>query len=251
VQVIDFQSFAGEPVAPIKIMVAEPASERRLDLVRAMDRPGITAEGVDREDALFRNLTGSAQPDALVLNPEVAAGAMLDLLRRIRSRSDVPVILTRCDKTDEIDRVLALELGADDLVDARVGPHELLARVRAILRRAACVKRGVKARLHIYRFGEWCFDQKRRRLIDGAGHAHALSKSEFALLTAFVTAPHRILSREHLLGATREHDDIYDRSVDVQVLRLRRKLGDNPQDPRFIRTERGLGYVFEADVRIV
>lgn len=245
------QSFAGEPAAPIKIMVAEPESERRLNLVRVMDRAGVTAEGVGREDALFRHLTGHAQPDALVLSSDLATGTALDLLRRIRSRSDVPVILTRCDKADEIDRVLALELGADDLVDARVGPHELLARVRAILRRAAGVKRGVKARLHIYQFGDWRFDQKRRRLIDGAGHAHALSKNEFALLTAFVTAPRRILSREHLLGATREHDDIYDRSVDVQVLRLRRKLGDDPQHPRFIRTERGLGYVFETDVRIV
>lgn len=234
---------------PIKILFAEPESSRRQDIVQIMDRLGATTEGVDREDALFRNLGGAAGPDALVLSREMAGGAWLDLLRRIRSRSDVPVILTGPSGTQEIDRVLALELGADDHLEGAIGAHELVARIRAILRRASAGSQGGKKRLRCYQFGDWRFDQPRRKLIGADGQETPLSKTEFELLTAFVAAPRRVLSREHLLIATRSDADNFDRSVDVQVLRLRRKLGDDTLNPRYIRTERGAGYVFDMEVR--
>jgi DNA-binding response OmpR family regulator len=99
-----------------------------------------------------------------------------------------------------------------------------------------------------YKFGGWQLDRRSRRLIDPEGQPVALSKGEYALLLAFLDAPERPLSREYLLQATRLHEDIFDRSIDVQVLRLRRKLEANPKAPHVIKTERGVGYVFAIPV---
>jgi DNA-binding response OmpR family regulator len=99
-----------------------------------------------------------------------------------------------------------------------------------------------------YRFDGWLLERRGRRLLDPNATSVALSKGEYALLLAFLEAPQRTLSREHLLQATRVHEDIFDKSVDVQVLRLRRKLEIDPSAPRMIRTERGVGYVFALPV---
>jgi len=129
--------------------------------------------------------------------------------------------------------------------------RELLARIRAVLRRrepgqAAAQRDPGKGR---YRFGGWQLDRKSRRLTNSRSEVVALTKGEYALLIAFVDAPERPLSREHLLQATRVHEDVFDRSIDVQVLRLRRKLETDPNSPSIIRTERGVGYVFAAPVQ--
>src|ERR1700693_4035244 len=176
---------------------------------------------------------------------------ILDLrLRQIRSRSDVPVIITTGHRRDEIDRVVGLELGADDYITKPFGLRELLARIRAVLRRreagqAAVQRDPERGRC---RFGGWQLDRRIRRLTDSSGIPVALTKGEYALLIAFLDAPQRPLSREHLLQATRIHEDVFDRSIDVQVLRLRRKLEGDPKAPRVIRTERGVGYVFAIPV---
>jgi DNA-binding response OmpR family regulator len=245
------RSFAPETLPPIKILLAGPSDGGRDDLLQTMDRLGATVELVDREDALLRNLAGDDGPDALVLSRALAGGLGLDLLRRIRSRSDVPLIIVSPGETEEIDRVLAFELGADDHVEGRLRGRELIARVRAILRRGTRAARKGKGRLRRYQFADREFDPQRRRLTDAAGREETLTKTEAALLTAFVGAPRRILSRENLLNATRVHEDIYDRSIDVQVLRLRRKIENDPRNPGFIRTERGIGYLFDADVRVL
>jgi two-component system, OmpR family, response regulator len=173
----------------------------------------------------------------------------LDLLREIRSNSDVPVITTG-HRREEIDRVVGLELGADDYITKPFGLRELLARIRAVLRRreagqAAVQRDQEKGRC---RFGGWQLDRRIRRLTDSSGIPVALTKGEYALLIAFLDAPQRPLSREHLLQATRIHEDVFDRSIDVQVLRLRRKLETDPNAPRVISTERGVGYVFALPV---
>jgi DNA-binding response OmpR family regulator len=174
----------------------------------------------------------------------------LDLLREIRSRSDVPIIITTGHRRDEIDRVVGLELGADDYITKPFGLRELLARIRAVLRRrdagqAVAQRDPERGRC---RFGGWQLDRRSRRLNDSSGEPVALTKGEYALLIAFLDAPQRPLSREHLLQATRIHEDVFDRSIDVQVLRLRRKLETDSNAPRVILTERGVGYVFALPV---
>jgi len=157
------------------------------------------------------------------------------------------------DRRDDIDRVVGLELGADDYLTKPFNLRELLARVRAVLRRfdigrAAPARDPERGR---FRFCGWQLDCKTRRLTDPAGAAVALTKGEYALLLAFLDAPQRPLSRDHLLQATRVHEDVFDRSIDVQILRLRRKLERDPNAPRVIQTERGVGYVFAVPVERV
>jgi DNA-binding response OmpR family regulator len=174
----------------------------------------------------------------------------LDLLREVRASSDVPVIIITGHRCDDIDRVVGLELGADDYLTKPFNLRELLARVRAVLRRFD-VGRAAPARdpeRGHFRFSGWQLDRKTRRLTDPAGAPVALTKGEYALLLAFLDAPQRPLSREHLLQATRVHEDVFDRSIDVQILRLRRKLERDPSAPRVIQTERGVGYVFAVAV---
>lgn len=174
----------------------------------------------------------------------------LDLLREVRRGSDVPVIIITGHRRDDIDRVVGLELGADDYLTKPFNLRELLARVRAVLRRFE-TGRPTSARdpeHGRFRFSGWRLDCKIRKLTDPDGTVVPLTKGEYALLLAFLNAPQRPLTREHLLQATRMHEDVFDRSIDVQILRLRRKIELDPNAPRFIQTERGVGYVFTIPV---
>jgi two-component system, OmpR family, response regulator len=174
----------------------------------------------------------------------------LDLLREIRSKSDMPVIIITGHRRDEIDRVVGLELGADDYVTKPFNLRELLARVRAVLRRAEGGRDALPRDRDRggCRFAGWQLDRRNRRLTDPNGAPVPLTKGEYALLLAFLEAPQRPLTREHLLQATRIHEDVYDRSIDVQILRLRRKLERDSSAPRMIQTQRGVGYVFAVRV---
>jgi two-component system OmpR family response regulator len=191
-----------------------------------------------------------AEPNIVILDLRLGQEDGLDLLREIRSRSDVPIIITTGHRRDEIDRVVGLELGADDYVTKPFGLRELLARIRAVLRRretgrTAALRESEQGRSQ---FGGWQLDRRARRLTNSGGVPIALTKGEYALLIAFLDAPQRPLTREHLLQATRIHEDVFDRSIDVQILRLRRKLETDPSVPRIIQTERGVGYVFALPV---
>jgi DNA-binding response OmpR family regulator len=193
---------------------------------------------------------GITEVNLVILDLRLGQEDGLDLLREVRSRSDIPVIIVTGHRRDDIDRVVGLELGADDYLTKPFNLRELLARVRAVLRRfnagrAAPVRELDRGR---FRFAGWQLDRRTRRLTDPTGAAVALTKGEYALLAAFLDAPQRPLSREHLLQATRVHEDVFDRSIDVQILRLRRKLERDPSAPRFIQTERGVGYVFAVPV---
>jgi DNA-binding response OmpR family regulator len=153
-------------------------------------------------------------------------------------------------RRDEIDRVVGLELGADDYITKPFGLRELLARVRAVLRRqdfgrAASEREPASGG---FRFEGWELDLRSRRLLNPRRQQMPLTKGEYALLVAFLMAPGRPLTREHLLQATRVHEDVFDRSIDVQVLRLRRKLEADPSAPRAVQTERGVGYRFSIPV---
>ena len=198
----------------------------------------------------LRAILAQHKPDLVILDLRLGQEDGLDLLREIRAKSDVPVIIVTGHRRDEIDRVVGLELGADDYLIKPFGLRELLARIRAVLRRrdAGLVSALADRGKGLWRFGNWQIDRRARRLTNSSGEAVPLSKGEYALLTAFLDAPQRPLSREYLLQATRVHEDIYDRSIDVQVLRLRRKLETDPSAPSIIRTERGIGYVFTLPV---
>jgi two-component system, OmpR family, response regulator len=188
--------------------------------------------------------------DLVILDLQLGHEDGLDLLREVRSRSDVPVIIVTGHRRDEIDRIVGLELGADDYLTKPFNMRELLARVRAILRRSNSGSARDPDRGRC-RFSGWQLDRRTRQLTDPDGTPVALTKGEYALLVAFLDAPQRPLSREHLLQATRVHEDVFDRSIDVQILRLRRKLERDPAAPRFIQTQRGVGYVFAVRVESI
>ena len=196
---------------------------------------------------------GNTEVNLVILDLRLGSEDGLDLLREVRLSSDVPVIIITGHRRDDIDRVVGLELGADDYLTKPFNLRELLARVRAILRRfdvgrSAPPRDPERGR---FRFSGWQLDRRIRQLTDPAGAPVALTKGEYAMLLAFLEAPQRPLSREHLLQATRIHEDVFDRSIDVQILRLRRKLERDPSAPRVIRTERGVGYVFAVPVERV
>jgi two-component system, OmpR family, response regulator len=210
---------------------------------------GIQTVSATSRSGVGRQLAGG-DTSAIILDLHLGQDNGLDLLREIRSSSDVPVILLTGRSRDEVDCVVGLELGADDYLTKPFGIRELYARFRAV--RRSRVNGGLlrtrDAERGGYKFGGWRLDRRSRRLIDPQERPVGLSKGEYALLLAFLDAPERPLSREHLLQATRLHEDIFDRSIDVQVLRLRRKLEADPKAPRVIKTERGVGYVFAIPV---
>jgi two-component system, OmpR family, response regulator len=201
-----------------------------------------------REEMVGR--LANAEVDLVILDLRLGRENGLDLLREIRSSSDVPVIIVTGHAREDIDRVVGLELGADDYLTKPVSLRELLARVRAVLRRFD-TGRAAQARVSgsgRFRFCGWQLDCRTRLLTDPDGAPVTLTKGEYALLLAFLDAPQRPLSREHLLQATRVHEDVFDRSIDVQILRLRRKLEREPSAPRVIQTARGVGYVLAVPV---
>jgi two-component system, OmpR family, response regulator len=200
-------------------------------------------------DEMLRQLKAQ-EVSVVILDLRLGIEDGLDVLRELRSSSDVPVIVITGHRRDEIDRVVGLELGADDYVTKPFNLRELLARVRAIIRRLERARASPPREPERggYQFSGWRLNRRTRKLTDPNGADVALTKGEYALLVAFLNAPERPLSREHLLQATRVHEDVFDRSIDVQILRLRRKLERDPSAPQIIQTERGVGYVFARQV---
>lgn len=234
--------------ARVLVVDDDPAMQRLI--VGYLNDNNLCASAVSARPGLMHALA-VREPDLVILDLHLGEDDGLEILRELRGKSVVPVILITGNRREEIDRVLGLELGADDYLTKPFGLRELLARVRATLRRRTMDRLNPpKQRDRVFRFAGWRFDQRQRELTSPAGNVVSLTKGEFALLSAFVQAPHRTMSREHLLQATRIHEDVFDRSIDVQILRLRRKLEDDAQAPRFIRTERGMGYKFVEDVEV-
>jgi two-component system OmpR family response regulator len=194
-------------------------------------------------------------PDIILLDIRLPDQDGLTIARRLRATSTIPIIMLTGMGSD-IDRVVGLELGADDYVVKPFNPRELIARIRAVLRRTSgqAVKTAPAESLghDCRRFEGWLLDRTARVLTDPAGNPVSLTNAEYLLLEAMVDAPHRVLSREHLLERTHSFEAaVFDRTIDVLILRLRRKIEPNPQAPRFIRTERGAGYRFDVDVEKV
>src|SRR5260370_1461003 len=228
------QKASAERSQPTCLLVEDDRTMRHL-VMNYLEEHGIrTISASGREEVA--GLLAREEPSLVILDLRLGQEDGLDLLREIRSHSDIPVIITTGHRRDEIDRVVGLELGADDYITKPFGLRELLARIRAVLRRreagqAAVQRDSERGRC---RFGGWQLDRRIRQLTDSSGIPVAPTKGEYALLIAFLDAPQRPLSREHLLQATRIHEDVFDRSIDVQVLR---KLETDPNAPRVILTE--------------
>jgi DNA-binding response OmpR family regulator len=169
----------------------------------------------------------------------------VDGLQLIRQLADTGVaILAVTGRGDVADRVVGLELGADDYLVKPFEPRELVARLNSVLRRMSR-----RAEAHaVATFAGWQFDVDALSLTAPSGERVALSRAEAQLLELFVRSPHRVLSREQLLDACGTAEDVFDRSIDVRISRLRQKVGDDPQTQRFIRTVYGAGYLFDSAV---
>ena len=187
--------------------------------------------------------------DLILLDLRLPGEDGLQIARQLRDQSSIPIIVIS-GKRDEADRVMALELGADDYLTKPFSPRELLARIRTVMRRfkTTIATTGRQAEVRGYRFYGWELNLGTRRLTSPQGARIELTNGEFCLLAAFLAAPGTILSRDKLLEASRLYDDVYDRSIDVQILRLRRKIEENPSKPRLIVTERNAGYIFSVQV---
>ena len=191
--------------------------------------------------------------DLLLLDLRLPGEDGMHLARTVRQSSKVPIVMLT-GRVEEADRIMGLELCADDYVTKPFSPRELLARIRAVLRRAQVevVSPGRDETLRAYRFEGWELNVRLHRLVSPTGERIEISRGEFSLLCALLSAPQRILSRDQLLDLSRLHStEVYDRSIDVQILRLRRKLEADPAHPAFIKTERGVGYYFDAPVKLI
>jgi two-component system, OmpR family, response regulator len=214
------------------------------------------------ENGLRVSVASTGEQMAKILNEEAIDLVVLDLrlagddgmviTRSLREKSSIAIVMLTGVR-DEADRVMGLELGADDYLTKPFSPRELLARIRTVLRRAKSGSPETRRReIRAYRFAEFELNLRTRRLRRDGGGNIVLTNGEFNLLAALLAAPERVLTRDQLLEASRVYDnEVFDRAIDIQVLRLRRKIERDPAQPSFILTERGAGYVFSALVEVV
>jgi two-component system OmpR family response regulator len=192
--------------------------------------------------------------DLLVLDLRLPGEDGMEIARKLREDvAGLPIIMLT-GRRDEADRVMGLELGADDYLTKPFSPRELLARIRALLRRSRQQQSVAEylQKIRAYHFAGWELNVRLRRLTSPKGETVPLTNAEFNLLAAFLAAPQQVLSRDQLISLSRLHnDEVYDRSIDSQIARLRRKIEPRGEKVSLVRTERGAGYIFTADVEIV
>lgn len=232
------------------ILVVDDHREIRDALGKYLTRHGYRVSAADSAAAARKTLERAAV-DLAVVDIMMPGEDGLSLTRDLRARTDLPVVLLTA-VAEETDRIVGLELGADDYVTKPFNPRELLARIKAVLRRTHSLppqRAPTAADSGRLRFAGWTFDPARRELVAGDGTAVPLSTGEYLLLSVFLARPHRVLSREQLLDLTRGRAaQPFDRAIDNQVSRLRRKIEADPKRPSLIVTHWGGGYAFAADV---
>jgi two-component system phosphate regulon response regulator OmpR len=231
---------------PQRILVTDDDPEIRKLLARYIESQGYAVTLAASCHELHERLA-THQIDLIVLDVMLPDGSGLDLCRDLRAqRSSVPIILLTALKED-IDRIIGLEIGADDYLGKPFNPRELIARIKAVLRRHGEAAPQT-AEEKTYRFAGFTADPQTRRVIDPQGTEVVLTGAEFDLLKTFLDRPGRVLSRDQLLDLTRGRmGDVFDRSIDVLISRLRRKLGDRTTSTLF-KTVRNGGYQFAARV---
>ena len=204
---------------------------------------------VARDEREMRKVLAEAAIDVIVLDVMMPGKDGFTACRELRATSNVPIIMLTA-ASEETDRIVGLELGADDYMQKPFNPRELLARMRALLRRAASsLRRPEEHNGKSMQFSGWTLDVGRRQLLSPEGTMVTLSTGEFDLLLAFLEHPQRILTRDQLLDLARGRSPVpFDRSIDVQVSRLRRKIEADPRSPKIIATVRGDGYLLASPV---
>lgn len=231
------------------LLVVDDHRDIRDALARYLGKHGYritTAESA----AAARRLLETGRFDLVILDIMMPGEDGLSLCRHLRAKGDVPIIMLTA-LAEDTDRVIGLELGADDYLTKPFNPRELLARIRAVLRRTHSLPpQPVTPPARLIRFDRWTFDAARRELVGTDGVAVPLSTAEYLLLSTFLRHPGMVLSRDQLLDLTRGRDAApFDRSIDNQVSRLRKKLERDPRRPELIKTHWGGGYSFTAEVR--
>jgi two-component system, OmpR family, response regulator len=235
-------------IQPHILIVDDDAAIRSL-LTEYLVEKGLRVSVAETGAAMSTILVESAI-DLIVLDLQLGREDGMAIARRLRGESAIPIIMLTGVR-DEADRVMGLELGADDYLTKPFSPRELLARIRSVLRRAkaATPTQAREAEIRAFRFGEFELNLRTRRLSgEGGGHIE-LTNGEFNLLAALLASAQRVMTRDQLIEASRVYDnEVYDRAIDVQILRLRRKIEAEPSQPTYIVTERGVGYSFNAAV---
>ena len=228
------------------ILIVDDDRQIRTSLGRFLTANGLRVSHAADAHAMFAALE-TGRIDLVVLDVMMPGEDGLAACRRLRGSSQIPILLLTA-MSDETDRIVGLELGADDYVCKPFSPRELLARIRAILRRSG-LEPEERPTASLLVFEGWRLDRIRRTLRDARGALVELTAGEYDLLLAFVERPQHVLTRDQLLDLTRGRvSGPFDRSIDVQVSRLRRKIEADPQQPELIKTVRAGGYIFCASV---
>lgn len=223
---------------------AEIRTLLRTYLERHDYRVSTAADGRELQAAM-----APGRPDLIILDLMLPGEDGLVLCRELRAGSNVPIIMLTA-HGEETDRIVGLEMGADDYVSKPFNPRELLARIKSVLRRARALPENMRqGDTGMFRFAGWTLDTATRNLASPDGVVIALSGTEFRLLTIFLEHPHRVLTRDQLIDLMLSRDSSpFDRAVDVQVSRLRHRLNEDAKEPAIIKTVRGQGYVLAAEV---
>ena len=230
------------------ILIVDDDAETRSLLQEYLQRQGYRVTSAADGKAL-RGALVTGRPDLIVLDLMLPGEDGLQLCRDLRTRSNLPVIMLTA-RGEETDRIVGLEMGADDYLAKPFNPRELLARIKSVLRRARSLPGNLEPEaVKSFRFAGWTLDAASRNLTTPDGVVVPLSGTEFKLLRVFLAHPNRVLSRDQLIELMISRDaGPFDRAIDVQVSRLRQRLRDDAREPRIIKTVRGEGYVLSAQV---
>ncbi|MGL4707136.1 MAG: response regulator [Aeromonas veronii] len=230
------------------ILVVDDHNEIRDLLKRFLEQHGLRVSCA-RDGKEMKRLLEEREFDLLVLDLMMPGEDGLTLCRELRVKSNLPIIMLTA-MGEETDRIIGLEMGADDYLAKPFNPRELLARIKAVMRRTqAETQPATETLTRDLRFDRWLLDVNRRELVDEDGVGLSLSTAEFDLLKVFLERPQRVLSRDQLLDLARGREAVaFDRAIDTLVSRLRRKLERDPKNPELIKTIWGGGYMFSADV---
>jgi len=217
-------------------------------LGKALEAEGFDVQTCDSA-AVMRETLDTFDADLIVMDLMMPGEDGITATRALRTESSIPVLMLTA-KGDEVDRIIGLEMGADDYMSKPFNVRELVARIRAILRRTQQGLNPMGAAAKMLAFEGWNLSVNKRDLYRENGDAVPLTSGEFELLHAFLSAPGRVLSRDFLLEQTKGRQmHAFDRSVDIQVSRLRNKIEVDPKNPQFIKTIRSGGYMFTAQVQ--